>query len=376
MGAQISRMLARAFDPATVTASLLSLVESAEGSRQIVAYATLRIDMAGILGMAIGQRLWAARGTSMDHSIVFLDRETLIATLRRPSFPHRYIEHDATAADEIVDRLQDATICITNKVPLRAATLEQLPALKLIAVAATGTDIIDKPAATARGVTVVNIRDYAFNTVPEHVIALMFALRRNLVAYASDVRNGMWGEARQFCFLPHPIHDIAGATLGIVGYGAIGKAIAGRARALGMRVLACDVAEQEGLVDLDTVLRESDVVTLHAPLTAKTRGMIGAPELQRMRRGAILINTARGGLVDEAALATALRTGAIAGAGFDVLTEEPPTRGNLLLDPSIPNLILTPHVAWASAEAMQILADQLIDNIEAFAAGTPRNVVT
>ena len=311
----------------------------------------------------------------MEHKIVFLDRETLGATLRQVRFPHQYVEHDATTPDEIVGRLQGVTICITNKVPLRAATLEQLPDLKLIAVAATGTDIIDKPAAGARGVTVVNIRDYAFNTVPEHVIALMFALRRNLLAYVRDVRDGVWTGSRQFCFLTHPIRDIAGATLGIVGYGAIGRAIAERARALGMTVLAYDVAPQEGLVDLDTILRESDVITLHAPLTAQTRGMIGAAELQRMRRDAILINTARGGLVDEAALAMALRSGSIAGAGFDVLTEEPPAPGNPLLDPSIPNLILTPHVAWASVEAMQILAGQLIENIEAFVAGTPRNIV-
>ena len=203
----------------------------------------------------------------------------------------------------------------------------------------------------------------------------MFALRRNLVAYVQDVRAGVWNEARQFCFFPHPIRDVAGSTLGIVGFGAIGKAIGVRAEALGMRVLAFDVAPQEGLVDLDTILRESDVITLHVPLTDQTRNLIGANELARMKPSAVLINTARGGLVDEAALAEALRAGTIAGAGFDVLTEEPPRNGNVLLDPTIPNLLVTPHVAWASREAMQILADQLIDNIEAFVAGSPRNVV-
>jgi glycerate dehydrogenase len=311
-----------------------------------------------------------------EHTIVFLDRETLGATLRSPGFPHRYVEHDATSPGEVVERLRGATICITNKVPVRADALARLPDLRLIAVAATGTDIIDKEAAAARGVTVVNIRDYAFNTVPEHVLALMFALRRNLLAYAGDVRAGRWAKARQFCFLDHPIRDVAGSTMGIVGFGAIGRAIARRAEALGMRVLAHDVAPRDGLVDLDTILRESDVVTLHVPLTPQTRGMIGASELARMRPGAVLINTARGGLVDEAALAAALKEGRIAGAGFDVLTEEPPRNGNVLLDdPSIPNLIVTPHVAWASLEAMQILADQLVDNIEAFVAGAPRNVV-
>jgi glycerate dehydrogenase len=310
-----------------------------------------------------------------QHSIVFLDRETLGATVRAPGFAHSYIEHDATAPEQVVERLRDATICITNKVPIRADALAQLPKLKLIAVAATGTDIIDKAAASNQGVAVVNIRNYAFNAVPEHVIALMFALRRNLVAYARDVKDGVWSTARHFCFMTHEIHDIAGSTMGIVGFGAIGKSIARRAECLGMKVIAYDVFPQPGLVDFDTILRESDVITLHAPLTPQTRNMIGAPEFAKMKRSAILINTARGGLVDEAALAAALKAGEIAGAGFDVLTEEPPRYGNVLLDPSIPNLIITPHVAWASREAMQVLADQLTDNIEAFVAGTPRNVV-
>ena len=311
----------------------------------------------------------------MRHSIVFLDRESLGADLRAPGFEHGYVEYDATGAHEIVERLRDATICITNKVPLRADTLAQLPNLKLIAVAATGTDVIDKAAAKEHGVAVVNIRNYAFNTVPEHVIALMFALKRQLVPYHLDVQNGVWNTSRQFCFFPHDIHDIAGATMGIVGYGAIGKAIAWRAEGLGMKVIGYDTFPQEGLVDLDTVLRESDVITLHAPLTPETRHMIGAAELGKMKRSAILINTARGGLVDEAALAEALKAGTIAGAGFDVLTQEPPRDGNVLLDPAIPNLIITPHVAWASREAMQILADQLIDNVEAFVGGSPKNLV-
>lgn len=311
----------------------------------------------------------------MRESIVFLDRETLGANLRRPQFEHDYVEYDVTAPGEVVEKLKDATVCITNKVPIRADSLAQLPKLKLIAVAATGTDVIDKAAAKERGVTVVNIRNYAFNTVPEHVIALMFCLRRKIINYAIDVQNGVWNTARQFCFFPHDIHDIAGATMGIVGYGAIGKSIAKRAEALGMKVIAYDVFPQEGLVDFETILRESDVITLHAPLTPDTRNMIGAAELKKMKNSAILINTARGGLVDEKALAEALKAGEIGGAGFDVLTEEPPRNGNVLLDPSIPNLIITPHVAWASREAMQILADQLIDNIEAFVGGNPRNVV-
>ena len=311
----------------------------------------------------------------MQQSIVFLDRETLGAVVREPGFAHSYAEYEVTEPGQVVERLRDATVCITNKVKLTADALAQLPRLKLIAVAATGTDVIDKKAAREHGVAVVNIRNYAFNTVPEHVIALMFALKRRLLDYALDVRNGVWNTSRQFCFFPHDIHDIAGATMGIVGYGAIGKAVAKRAVGLGMNVLGYDPVPQDGLVDFDTILRESDVITLHAPLTPGTRDMIGASELERMKRSAILINTGRGGLVDEAALARALRDGTIAGAGFDVLTEEPPRHGNVLLDPAIPNLIVTPHVAWASREAMQILADQLIDNIEAFVGGAPRNLV-
>jgi glycerate dehydrogenase len=258
---------------------------------------------------------------------------------------------------------------------MREDVLKQLPKLKLIAVAATGTDVVDKAYCKANGITVVNIRNYAFNTVPEHVIALMFALRRNLMAYIEDTRNGRWAEVDQFCFFDHPIRDIAGSTMGIVGYGAIGKAVAKRAECLGMKILPYDVFPQDGLVDLETVLKESDVITLHCPLTPETKNMIGEKELKMMKPTSILINTARGGLVDEAALAKALQDGTIAGAGFDVLTKEPPKEGNVLLNLKMPNFIVTPHVAWASREAMQILADQLIDNIEAFVAGNPQNVV-
>ena len=313
----------------------------------------------------------------MQHAIVFLDRESVDAKVRKPNFPHSYQEHQSTwSAEDVVTRLKDATIAIINKVPMRAETLKQLPKLKLIAVAATGTDVVDKAYCKEHGIAVVNIRNYAFNTVPEHVLALMFALRRNLPAYIEDVRNGRWNKSQQFCFFDHPIRDISGSTMGIVGYGALGKDIGRRAAALGMRVLPYDVVPQPGLVDFETLLKESDVITLHMPLTPQTKNMFGAKELKMMKPTAILINTARGGLVDEAALADALKNGTIAGAGFDVLTVEPPKDGNILLDLKLPNLIITPHVAWASQEAMQILADQLIDNVEAFVAGKPQNLVT
>jgi glycerate dehydrogenase len=306
---------------------------------------------------------------------VFLDRSTLEANVRAPDFPHSYKEYDVTAPDQVVERLRDATIAIINKVPLREATLAQLPNLKLIAVAATGTDVVDKSYTKAHGIVVSNIRNYAFNTVPEHVFALAFALRRNIVAYVEDVRAGRWQESDQFCFFDHPIRDMRGSTLGIIGYGALGKAVGKIAEAFGMKVLPYDVFPQPGLVDLDRLIRESDIITLHTPLTPETKNMIGARELDLMKKDALLINTGRGGLVDEAALAAALTAGKIGGAGFDVLTVEPPKQGNILLDLRLPNLIITPHVAWASREAMQILADQLIDNVEAFAAGKPQNVV-
>jgi len=311
----------------------------------------------------------------VQHSVAFLDRSTLQAHLRTFNFPHSYKEYAETAPGEIADRLRGVSIAIVNKVPMRAETLEQLPDLKLIAVAATGTDVVDKSYCKSHGITVSNIRNYAFNTVPEHVFALAFALRRNLVAYRDDVRAGRWQQSEQFCFFDHPIRDMRGSTLGIVGYGAIGKSLAQIAEAFGLKVLAYDVFPQPGLVDFETVLRQSDIITLHVPLTAGTENMIGAKELEMMKRDAILINTGRGGLVDEHALADALTKGIIGGAGFDVLTVEPPKQGNILLDLRLPNLIVTPHVAWASQEAMQILADQLIDNIEAFAAGAPKNVV-
>jgi glycerate dehydrogenase len=312
----------------------------------------------------------------MQHSIVFLDRASLGATLKKPGFPHTYRAFDSTPAEAIVERLKGVTIAITNKIPLSAASLAQLPDLKLIAVAATGTDVIDKKYCKAHGIAVCNIRNYAFNTVPEHVFALLFALKRSLIAYRDDVKRGRWQLIDTFCFFDHPITDVAGSTLGIVGYGALGRNVAKIAQAFGMKTLATDMAPGPGLVDLATILGQSDIITLHVPLTDQTRKMIGAAQLKAMKRTAFLINTARGGLVDEAALAQALRDGTIAGAGFDVLTTEPPKQGNVLLELlDLPNFILTPHVAWASREAMQILADQLIENVEAWVAGKPRNLV-
>jgi glycerate dehydrogenase len=317
-------------------------------------------------------------GTTMQN-IVFLDRDSVIANIRKPSFEHRWHDYPATHESEVVERLRGATIAITNKVPLRADAIAQLPDLKMIAVAATGTDNVDLAACRERGIVVANIRNYSLVSVPEHCFALLLAVRRNLRAYVADVEAGKWEASTRFCLLDHPIGDLAGSRLGIVGYGALGRRVAQIARAFGMDVAVTsrspvpdtDVVQ----LPLDELLATSDVVSLHLPLTDQTRHMIGARELASMKKSAILINTARGGLVDEAALARALADGTIAGAGFDVLSKEPPVPDNPLLRLRLPNFVLTPHVAWASGGAMQTLADMLVDNLEAWVAGKPTNVV-
>jgi glycerate dehydrogenase len=292
--------------------------------------------------------------------IVFLDRATIAPQirLRRPTFAHEFVEFQRTTGDEVVARLADADVAIVNKVPLRATALARVPRLKLIAVAATGSDCIDKDWCAAHGVAVSNIRGYAVNTVPEHTFALMLALRRNVVAYRQDVISGRWQASGQFCFFDHPIHDLA---FGMVPVFAAHKGVSG----LGPLY-----------TPWQEVLETSDIITLHAPLTERTRHMIGRAEFRAMKRRPLLLNTARGGLVDESALVEALDEGLIAGAGFDVVEGEPPPPDSPLLRVADrPNVIITPHIAWAADEAQQALADQLMDNIEAFVAGTPRNLV-
>lgn len=314
------------------------------------------------------------------HNIVFLDRDSLATEVRRPSFEHAWTDYPATDQGEVVERLRDATIAISNKVPLRAAEIAQCPKLRMIAVAATGTDNVDLAACRERGIVVSNIRNYSVVAVPEHCFTLILALRRNLRAYCADVDAGLWQKSSRFCLLGHSVTDLAGSRLGIIGYGVLGHKVAQLARAFGMNVCVVSrsaVADPDVTVlALDELLRTSDVVSLHAPLNETTRNMIGASQLASMKPTALLINTARGGLVDEAALAHALSNGVIGGAGFDVLSKEPPSPDNPLLGLHLPNFILTPHVAWASTGAMQTLANMLIDNIEAYVSGQPRNVVT
>jgi len=311
--------------------------------------------------------------------IVFLERDTFTIDFRRPKFDHEWVEHGETSVDEIVQRLTEATIVICNKLPLRQSSLQQLPDLKLIAVAATGVDNVDLAYCKENDIAVCNARGYAANSLPEHALMLMLALRRNLVAYVDDVRNGKWRAARQFCLLDRPIGDLRGATLGVIGYGTLGKAMERLAHSIGMEVLIAEHKSadevRDGRTAFSEVLRLSDVISLHCPLTNETRNLIGADELRLMKPQAILINTARGGLVDDQALIEALSRGDLGGAGLDVLRVEPPKEPNALLEASLPNLIITPHNAWASQQAMQTLADQVIENIEAFMRGEPRNLV-
>jgi glycerate dehydrogenase len=316
------------------------------------------------------------------HKIVYLERESIIAEVRRPDFAHDWAEYPKTAQADVEARLSGATIAIVNKLQIDAGLIARLPQLQMVAVAATGTNNIDLEACRARGIVVSNIRGYAEHTVPEHVFALLLSLSRNLFAYREAVAAGRWQRAEQFCFFDYPIRDLHGATLGVIGGGSLGSGVIRLAEAFGMRVLRAErkgaATVRDGYTAFATVLRESDAISLHCPLTAETQNLIGEAELRAMKPSALLINTARGGLVDEAVLPRALREGWIAGAGFDVLSVEPPSAGNPLLAPdllALPNFLLTPHVAWASRPAMQALADQLTANIEAFARGEAQNRV-
>lgn len=287
--------------------------------------------------------------------------------------------HDATAAGEVAGRIANAEVVVTNKIMVDAEAIAAANDLRLICVAATGVNNIDLEAARRHGVTVCNATGYATPSVVQHVFALLLALATNLPAYHRAVRNGRWQESTHFCPLDYPIAELAGRTLGIIGFGELGRGVADVARAFGMEVLVSarpgEATVPQGRVTLSDLLERADAISLHCPLTEETRGLLGRGELARMKSGAFLVNTARGGIVDETALAEALREGQIGGAGIDVLTREPPVDGNPLLADDIPNLIVTPHSAWATREARQRLVNQVADNIRAFAEGRPRNVV-
>ncbi|MEQ9170818.1 MAG: D-2-hydroxyacid dehydrogenase [Rhodospirillales bacterium] len=318
----------------------------------------------------------------MTDTIVFLDHGSLApgTDLRAPDFAHRWIDHDETQTGQVAARIQDATIVVSNKVKVGAADMDAAPNLKLIAVCATGTDIIDLAAAKARGITVCNVRGYAEHSVPEHAFGLILTLRRQILGYLADVKAGKWQQAGTFTFFTHELRDLYGTRLAVVGRGSLGQGVAAIAKGFGMEVVFVgrkgDAAPDAPLIPWDEAIATADVLTLHCPLTPETRGMIGLAEFQRMKRTTLVINTARGGLIDEDALVQALTGGLIAGAGMDVVSSEPPPADHPFMAlVGRPDFILTPHTAWAGNTAREAMAEQLIRNIENFKNGTPANIV-
>ena len=314
---------------------------------------------------------------------VFLDYTSLdlgdldLDPLRR-SFGDLQLCADTTPAN-VIERLQGASVAISNKALLNAQTLAACPELKLILVAATGTNNVDLEAARALGITVANCQGYGTPSVAQHTLGLLLALATRLVDYNKAVADGQWQQAKQFCLLDFPIVELEGKTLGLFGHGELGSAVAKLAEAFGMRVLIGQIPgrpARAGRLTLDELLPQVDALTFHCPLTEHTRNFIGARELALLKPGAFVVNTARGGMIDEQALADALRSGHLGGAATDVLSVEPPRDGNPLLGADIPRLIITPHSAWGSREARQRIVGQLAQNAEAFFTGTALRVVS
>ncbi|MCF4984181.1 D-2-hydroxyacid dehydrogenase [Pseudomonas syringae] len=312
-------------------------------------------------------------------NIVFLDGASLPSPLAQPAQATTWTEREKTTPDQVLQALAEADVAITNKVRIDRVTLEQLPRLKLICVAATGYDCVDIAACRDQGVAVCNVPAYSAISVAESVIGSLFALRRHLTAYR-DASSRLWPQSSHFCVHGAPIQDLQGSTLGIVGRGDIGSRVARLAKALEINVLFAEhrgaPRVREGYTAFDTVLAKADALTLHCPLTPQTRYLIGAAEVARMKPGALLINTARGALIDENAVLTGLANGQLGGAALDVLHVEPPQADHPLLRCDHPNLLITPHVAWASQSSVERLKAVLAANIEAFAANKPINVVT
>lgn len=314
---------------------------------------------------------------------VLLDRETLdlgdldLSDLERAA--GGLTSYDRTTPEQVVERIGTASVVIVNKVVLNAEVLEACPSIRLICVIATGVNNIDTAAAAERGITVVNCRAYGTESVAQHTLTLMLALATSLMPYRDAVRAGRWEQAPNFCFLDYPIVELAGRALLIVGHGELGSAVGRLAEAFGMTVLIAErpgaTTARPGRVLFEEAVRDADVVSLHCPLTDETRNLIDADVLRAMKPSAFVINTARGGIVNEDDLANALRRGDIAGAGMDVLTQEPPRAGNPLLADDIPNLIVTPHSAWGSRTARQRIVDQTVENIESWRRGETTRVV-
>lgn len=313
---------------------------------------------------------------------VFLDYETVssgdLDTSRLEQAAQGIRFYPLTADAQILERIADAQIVLLNKIKLTRERLEAARSLELIAVAGTGTDSVDLAAAQERGIAVCNVRGYCTASVVQHTWALILSLTQHLSQYARLATDGSWIENEKYAVLAHPIRELSGRVLGIVGWGTLGRGVAAAGAAFGMRTLVCNRpggTPEPGRVSLDELLKAADIVSLHCPSTPATRGLIGARELRLMKPDALLINTARGALVDGASLAEALRERRLAGAGIDVLPQEPPADGDPLLDPGIPNLILTPHIAWAAREARQRCIDEMAANIADFRRGGRRGRV-
>ncbi|MGI9200255.1 MAG: D-2-hydroxyacid dehydrogenase [Woeseiaceae bacterium] len=310
---------------------------------------------------------------------VFLDYATMGPDLNLAALQSLFSEltlYDDTADDKIGQRISDASFVLTNKIQLTDTLIESASKLRYIGLTATGTDNISLKAAEQHGIAVANIRAYCTESVVEHVMGSLLMLAHSLNRYDAAVKAGEWQQANEFCMLSYPIRQLSDMTLGIVGYGALGQGVATAARAFGMQVLVSvrpgSTSIDEGRVAFADMLAESDVISLHCPLTDDTRNLFDARVIGRMKTGALLINTARGALVDAAALVSALQSGQLAGAAIDVLEKEPPVDGNPLLDYAGDNLLITPHIAWGTDRARQNAIDELAANAAAFIAGERR----
>ncbi|MCV4264633.1 2-hydroxyacid dehydrogenase [Pseudomonas capsici] len=316
------------------------------------------------------------RAVFLDHTS--LDLGDLDLGELRESFGELVL-HDSTSPDQVIERLKGAQVAISNKIMIDADTFAACPELKLVLVTATGTNNVDLAAAREHGVTVCNCQGYGTPSVAQHTLLLLLALATRLPDYQKAVQQGLWQKSSQFCLLDFPIVELEGKTLGLLGHGELGSAVARLAEAFGMRVLLGQIPGRPARADrlpLEQLLPQIDALTLHCPLNEHTRNMIGARELQLLKPQALVVNTARGGLIDEQALADALRNGHLGGAASDVLSVEPPVSGNPLLADDIPRLIITPHSAWGAREARQRIVSQLVENTRAFFAGAPKRVVS
>ena len=324
---------------------------------------------------------------------VFLDYKTVdpgdldLSPLR--NIAPNLILYDKTATDEVNERIEEAEIVIINKIKLDAATLRQAKKVKLICLVATGTDNVDLVAANKQGITVCNIKNYCTDSVAQHVVLSILALSHHFDEYQVSLKQGLWQKSEQFCLLEYPITELSAKTLGIVGLGVLGTAVANLAMSFGMRILVAESFRRENntasaeqqkpefkRVSFQDLIAQSDVISLHCPLTAETKSLFDLQAFKTMKKNVLLINTARGGLINDEALLHALENKLIAGAALDVLDCEPPAADHPLLTSGLPNLIVTPHIAWAAKEARQRSLDEIAKNIACYLEGEPRNVVT